>query len=432
MAIIFTDAVDSTARTASDEDYSLRILLADLDYMRNEAAVRGGTVLKNTGDGLLISFKSAVDAVECALSIQRGFADRAENTAFTHKIGVHIGDVIKKDGDIYGSGVNTASRLVAQCPAGGLCISSTLYELVKQKSQIGNLNLAEFQLTNIAPPIKAYKITDAKPNEQGNSQIKEKKRNRKKLLSYSTGFVLTTLGVIGVYAVRQGYLPKPLVHEGRTEKPNQASSPKKGLDEKDALIGTWQHGNGAKTIFYPDGVVQQVWDGGGTFGTVEKLDSKKYIINFNNNQWTETVEINSDGNALTGKNNFGEPVISDKLTSDIDDETVIGNNNSLTGTWRNRAGNIPDRFYVVQDGNKVMWYGEQQKENPKWAHIVVGEILDNHIVGHLFDLPKGKTRYSGKIKVHLTSTNEMSVQLFYGIDQKEKPDSIWIMTRVRK
>jgi len=158
LASIFTDAVDSTARTASDEDYSLRILLADLDSMRNEAAVRGGTVLKNTGDGLLISFKSAVDAVECALSIQRGFADRAEHAAFRHKIGVHIGDVIKKDGDIYGSGVNTASRLVAQCPAGGLCMSSTLYELVRQKSQIGNLKLQDFQLTNIEPPLKAYRL----------------------------------------------------------------------------------------------------------------------------------------------------------------------------------------------------------------------------------------------------------------------------------
>jgi len=158
LAIIFTDAVDSTARTASDEDYSLRILLADLDSMRNEAAVRGGTVLKNTGDGLLISFKSAVDAVECALSIQRGFADRAENAAFKHKIGVHIGDVIKKDGDIYGSGVNTASRLVAQCPAGGLCMSSTLYELVRQKSQIGSLKLQDFQLANIEPPLKAYRL----------------------------------------------------------------------------------------------------------------------------------------------------------------------------------------------------------------------------------------------------------------------------------
>jgi hypothetical protein len=133
--------------------------------MRNEAAVRGGTVLKNTGDGLLISFKSAVDAVECALSIQKGFADRAENAAFTHKIGVHIGDVIKKDGDIYGSGVNTASRLVAQCPPGGICMSSTLYELVRQKSQIGNLKVENFQVTNIEPPIKAYRVHFFHQNE---------------------------------------------------------------------------------------------------------------------------------------------------------------------------------------------------------------------------------------------------------------------------
>jgi class 3 adenylate cyclase len=158
LAIIFTDAVDSTARTASDEDFSLRILLADLEFIRNEAAVRGGLVLKNTGDGLLISFKSAVDAVECALSIQRGFANRPQKNSFSHKIGVHIGDVIKKDGDIYGSGVNTASRLVAKSPSGGICMSSTLYELVKQKSGIGNLKVENFQLTNIEPPIGAYRL----------------------------------------------------------------------------------------------------------------------------------------------------------------------------------------------------------------------------------------------------------------------------------
>lgn len=158
LAIIFTDAVDSTSRTASDEDHSLRILLGDLDHIRNEAAVRGGTVLKNTGDGLLISFKSAVDAVECALAIQRGFANRPAATSFQHKVGVHIGDVVKKDGDIYGNGVNTASRLVGQCPAGGVCISSTVYELVKQKSQIGGLKLENFQLTNIEPPIGAYRL----------------------------------------------------------------------------------------------------------------------------------------------------------------------------------------------------------------------------------------------------------------------------------
>ena len=157
LAIIFTDAVGSSRQTAQDEDKSLSMLMADLDFMRNEAGVRGGSVLKNTGDGLLISFKSAVDAVECALAIQKSFQSRPKDSGFQHKIGVHIGDVIKKEGDIYGAGVNTASRLVDQCAAGGICLSSTLFELTKQKSEIGNLKLQNFLLQNTEPPTLAYR-----------------------------------------------------------------------------------------------------------------------------------------------------------------------------------------------------------------------------------------------------------------------------------
>ena len=165
LAIIFTDAVGSSSQTAKDEDKSLSMLMADLDFIRNEAGVRGGTVLKNTGDGLLISFKSAVDAVECALAIQKSFQSRPKDTGFQHKIGVHIGDVIKKDGDIYGAGVNTASRLTDQCRPGGICLSSTLFELTKQKSEIGILRLSEFLLQNTDPPTLAYQsqMLDAKP-----------------------------------------------------------------------------------------------------------------------------------------------------------------------------------------------------------------------------------------------------------------------------
>ena len=158
LAIIFTDAVGSSSQTAKDEDKSLSMLMADLDFIRNEAGVRGGSVLKNTGDGLLISFKSAVDAVECALAIQKSFQSRPKDSGFQHKIGVHIGDVIKKDGDIYGAGVNTASRLVDQCAPGGICLSSTLYELTKQKSEIGQLKFKDFLLQNTEPPILAYRI----------------------------------------------------------------------------------------------------------------------------------------------------------------------------------------------------------------------------------------------------------------------------------
>ena len=209
LAIIFTDAVDSTARTASDEDFSLRILLADLEFIRNEAAVRGGTVLKNTGDGLLISFKSAVDAVECSLSIQRGFANRQQTNTFSHKIGLHIGDVIKKDGDIYGSGVNTASRLVAKSPPGGLCMSSTLFELVKQNSAIGSLKVENFQLTNIEPPICAYRLEQSRVASEiiVENASPEKNYNLRKVKPgiLMVGFGVLTLGALWFIAAKNSY-----------------------------------------------------------------------------------------------------------------------------------------------------------------------------------------------------------------------------------
>lgn len=184
LAIIFTDAVGSSSQTAQDEDKSLSMLMADLDFIRNEAGVRGGSVLKNTGDGLLISFKSAVDAVECALAIQKSFQSRPKGSGFQHKIGVHIGDVIKKDGDIYGAGVNTASRLVDQCGAGGICISSTLFELTKQKSEIGKLKLQNFLLQNTEPPTLAYKsVEGGKINEKVEAPVTEKKK--KSMLVYA-------------------------------------------------------------------------------------------------------------------------------------------------------------------------------------------------------------------------------------------------------
>ena len=195
LAIIFTDAVGSSSQTAQDEDKSLSMLMADLDFIRNEAGVRGGAVLKNTGDGLLISFKSAVDAVECALAIQKSFQSRPKGNGFQHKIGVHIGDVIKKDGDIYGAGVNTASRLVDQCGPGGICLSSTLFELTKQKSEIGNLKLQNFLLQNTEPPTLAYKsietaVVDIKKTAH------QPEKQQKRIMVYAG--IFTSALIIGV------------------------------------------------------------------------------------------------------------------------------------------------------------------------------------------------------------------------------------------
>ena len=186
LAIIFTDAVGSTIRTAMDEDRSLSLLLSDLDFIRNEAHIRGGVVLKNTGDGLLISFKSAVDAIECALSVQKTLTQSPTEQAFLHKIGVHIGDVIKKDGDIYGNGVNTASRLVDQCDPGGICVSSTILELTKQKSEIGKLEKEEFLLENIDPPIRAHKIRSLQIGKVRNMIFNMRKKTKMRIVKSLT------------------------------------------------------------------------------------------------------------------------------------------------------------------------------------------------------------------------------------------------------
>jgi len=217
LAIVFTDAVGSSSQTALDEDKSLSMLMADLDSIRNEAAARGGSVLKNTGDGLLISFKSAVDAIECALSIQKAFQGRPKGQGFQHKIGVHIGDVIKKDGDIYGAGVNTASRLVDQCAPGGICLSSTLYELTKQKSEIGQLKLKDFLLQNTEPPILAYRSLGEKStdNEKNKDQTTGKPTASKKLPLFIAGLAILLVASALAFFFQKSELTRKISDYGK-------------------------------------------------------------------------------------------------------------------------------------------------------------------------------------------------------------------------
>lgn len=419
LAIIFTDAVDSTARTASDEDYSLRILLADLDYMRNEAAVRGGTVLKNTGDGLLISFKSAVDAVECALSIQSGFSERAEKSAFQHKIGVHIGDVIKKDGDIYGSGVNTAARLVAQCPSGGLCISSTLYELVKQKSQIGNLNLQSFLLKNIEPPIKAYQIT--KINQNQGESIQEKQRciaKKRNPFAIKISAFLVSLGIVLFFGYKylQEYSLKNLktISAQQNEKIEEQKRIK--INNDDEIIGEWKYQGGSTLIINPNFTALQTWNEGGAAGKVEKTGEREYIISFKSgiNTWNENIKISEDSLSFKGLNNYGEFVFAKKLNNkkEISEQKNII---YLSGIWESKddAKKNPssNKYYIKQVDNSIIIYAEEKGQDPEYSFVIVGVINDEHIHGTLYDLPKGKRSSSCKILADILSPNEIRLKV---------------------
>src|SRR5580692_9059529 len=118
-AIVFTDVVSFSARMHADEVATLKLLERDFAEMRRLCAEHEGEVLKTTGDGLLLTFTSAVQAVACALAMQRQFAAEAKDQAppggaLQHRIGIHLGDVLVQDKDVMGDGVNIASRLQAE------------------------------------------------------------------------------------------------------------------------------------------------------------------------------------------------------------------------------------------------------------------------------------------------------------------------------
>jgi TolB-like protein/Tfp pilus assembly protein PilF len=119
-------------------------------------------MVKLTGDGALVEFASAVDAVECAVAIQRGMAEREasepEDRRLRFRIGINLGDIILEEGDIYGDGVNVAARLEALAEPGGICVARSVYNQVKGKLDVAFEPMGEHQVKNIAEPVETLRV----------------------------------------------------------------------------------------------------------------------------------------------------------------------------------------------------------------------------------------------------------------------------------
>ncbi len=161
-AIVFTDVVSFSARMQTDEEATLRLLRRDFAEMKEVCTQHHGSVLKSTGDGLLLYFSSAVQAVACALAMQRAFAGLAKNRpapeSLTHRVGIHLGDVFVNEQDVMGDGVNIAARLQAEAEPGGICISQTVYDVVRNKLALQVTRLGPRELKNISQAIPIYKL----------------------------------------------------------------------------------------------------------------------------------------------------------------------------------------------------------------------------------------------------------------------------------
>jgi len=165
-AILAADVAGYSRLMGADEEGTLTRLKA-LRRQLVDPKVRehNGRIVKTTGDGMLVEFSSVVDAVRCAVEIQRAMFDRnaeePEDKRITFRVGVNLGDVIADSGDIYGDGVNIAARLEALAEPGGLCISRTVRDHVRDKLPYTFDDIGEQPLRNIARPVRVYALTKA-------------------------------------------------------------------------------------------------------------------------------------------------------------------------------------------------------------------------------------------------------------------------------
>src|ERR1041385_6697036 len=121
-----------------------------------------GRIVKTTGDGVLVEFASVVDAVRCAVDIQRLMAERnaavPQERRIEFRIGLNVGDIIIDDTDIYGDGVNVAARLESLAPPGGICVSRVVRDQVRDKLDFSFVDRGEQQVKNIARPVHVFRV----------------------------------------------------------------------------------------------------------------------------------------------------------------------------------------------------------------------------------------------------------------------------------
>jgi class 3 adenylate cyclase len=177
-AILAADVVGFSRLTGADEDRTLaRLRALRSDLIDPTISVHKGRVVKRTGDGAIVEFRSVVDAVRCAVEIQNAMVERKaglpDDRRIEFRIGVHLGDVVEEsDGDLMGDGVNVAARLEGVAAPGAICLSEDAYRQVKSRLDLAVSDLGATNLKNIAEPVRVYSLQVGLPAEARTPEAK--------------------------------------------------------------------------------------------------------------------------------------------------------------------------------------------------------------------------------------------------------------------
>ena len=200
-AILVSDVVGYNRLAGADEDRILaRLRALRSDLIDPIIGVHNGRVVKRTGDGTIVEFRSVVDAVRCAIEVQNGMIERnaglLPERRIQFRIGIHLGDVVEEsDGDLMGDGVNIAARLQGIAAPGTICLSEQAYWQVKSRLDLAVSDLGPTQLKNIAEPVRVYSLAVGGPAQAPTKAAIPKQRSI---------FVPLAAGIVALIVVAGG------------------------------------------------------------------------------------------------------------------------------------------------------------------------------------------------------------------------------------
>src|SRR5262252_2176838 len=198
-AIMFTDMVGYSALSQRDDKLALELLEEHREILRKIFPEFNGTEIKTIGDAFLVEFNSALEAAQCAVAIQRALAKRNADALAERqiqvRIGVHIGDVVHRGGDVYGDGVNIASRIEPLAGAGGICVSMDVERQIRNAVETRFEKLASTELKNISVPMDLFRIV--LPWEK-KSEVIGQKSEVKQISSNAKGLAVALLALLAI------------------------------------------------------------------------------------------------------------------------------------------------------------------------------------------------------------------------------------------
>jgi len=207
VAILHADIKGYSYLMDDNEEATVSTLTAYREVIGVLIQQHRGRVVHGSGDSLLAEFVSVVDAVQCAVKIQKELktrnAELSEDRKVEFRIGINLGDVVEKDGDLHGDGVNIAARVEALADGGGICITRTAYDQVKNKLSLGYEYLGEHTVKNIAEPVRVYRVM-MEPEAAG--KVVGEKRAKPGWWQMAALAVATLILITGAVAVLNLYL----------------------------------------------------------------------------------------------------------------------------------------------------------------------------------------------------------------------------------